>query len=518
MLFITNNQTTEPCLESNYEKYEEQNGQALQISFSSFSFENNIGHDLLDFNVLVEDEDGHQYKVKNITERVNSKDVVATHIYYDLIGNRKYDQFAGNATFDDFANWLFIGTDWSFINEDITGIMNLSTFGNDNFISLLQKLITRFDCEMQILPNKVIRFAKRIGRDNEKQYRYKSNIQSISRNVDTTNVRTRIRAYGAEGLTTLYTSPLSTNPLFGLLDAEPVTDDSITSETQLIQFARDSLNDIPETNIEVSVVDTDGEVGDYVWLIHEELNLEYQVRILSKKTRRDYDASEVEIGNTIRRTIEDAIIDQKTEVKENKEEAEQALGELEEKTDRELATLTVGQNEIRLEVSNVENTLRSEIVQTASSIRLQVEEVDRSVASLEITANQIQSNVTNLQNQTNSSITQLSNSINLKVDKGGVITDINLTPGTATINADKINLNGAVMVNGNITGSSNINISNNISIGNAIYFGSSGLNYIDLSSGNMSFNSWGKFVFNGAIGVDVYGELRVNGKKVLTEA
>ena len=42
------------------------------------------------------------------------------------------------------------------------------------------------------------------------------------------------------------------------------------------------------------------------------------------------------------------------------------------------------------------------------------------------------------------SIEQLDESIQLKVDKGGTITDINLTPGTATINASKINLNGSV--------------------------------------------------------------------------
>lgn len=517
MLAISNAEQSYPILESNYEKYEEQNGTALQISFSSFNFAENIGYDLIDFNVTIEDEDGHQYKVKQLTNTPNSKNVVAPHIYYDLVGHHKYDSFTGNRSFNQFANWLFNGTGWTYENLDVNETLNFNTFGNDNFLQLIQRLIIRFDCEMQILPNKRIRFAKRIGRDEDKQYRFKHNIKEISQSIDTTKVRTRIRATGAEGLTVTYTSPLASNPLFGVLDAEPVKDESITTQNELLAFARLSLNDVPTTNIDASVLDTDGEVGDYVWVIHEQMSLEYQSRILSKRTRRNYQESTVEIGNAKKRTIEDAIIDQKEEVKANAEIAEQAVNDLEEQTNEELARLEVSDNEIRLTVRNTENTLRSEIIQTASSIRLEVQEVDRSVASLEIRADQIQSNVTNLQNNTSSSITQLSNQINLKVDKGGVITDINLTPGVATINADKINLNGAVMVNGSISGATDITVSRNIKIGNALYFGSSGLEFIDISSGNMSFNSFGKFVFNNSIGVDVYGTLRVNGKRVLTE-
>lgn len=538
MLFVTNGNQTEAILESNYEKYEEQNGTAMQISFSSFSFAENAGHELIDFNTLIEDEDGHEYKIKQLTKNANSKTVVATHVFYELVGHRKYDSFTGTNNFNAFANWLFNGTGWTFINVDVNETLAFNVFGNDNFLQLVQRLITKFNCEMQILPGKVIRFAKVIGQDNDKQYRFKNNIKEISENIDTTNVRTRIVATGAEGLAVTYTSPLANNPLFGVLDAEPIKDESIASQSELLELAKLSLNDTPSTNIDASVLDTDGNVGDYVWIIHEEMGLEYQARILSKRTRRDYQESTVEIGNAKKRTIEDALIDQKEEIKANAEKAEADLEGLEEQTNEELARLDISDNEIRLSVQNAENTLRSEIsitatqirsevvdtenrlnstiTQTASNIQLQVNDANNRIATVDIKADQIQSNVTNLANSTSSSITQLSNNINLKVDKGGVITDINLTPGTATINAEKINLNGAVMVNGNITGSSNINISNNISIGNAIYFGSSGLDYIDTSSGNMSFNSWGKFVFNGAIGVDVYGGLTVNGKRVLT--
>jgi len=513
MLIVNNNVTIEPILESNYEKYEEINGTSLQITFDSYKFDSNPNHDLIDFNVTIQDEDGHEYKVKQLTNGINSKSVVATHIFYELIGFRKYGQFVGSHTFEQFANWLFQGSDWTFINNGIADTLNFNTFGNDNFIQLLQRLINRFDCEMKILPNRVIYFERRIGANNDKQYRYKNNIKTISQSIDTSNVRTRIRANGAEGVSAVYTSPLASNPLFGILEAEPFEDSSVTNQSELLELAKSSLNDNPSINIEVSVLDTDGEVGDYVWIIHEDLGLEYQTRILSKTTRRDYEESIVEIGNVTRNTIEDAIINQKEEVKQNKEEAEQAINELEEKTEEDLAVITDGLTEIRLDVRNTENTLRSEIVQTATSIRLQVEEVDRSVASLEITADRIQSNVTNLENNTNSSITQLSNNINLKVDVGGTISDINLSQGSATINADRINLNGAVVVNGNISGATDINVNRNVSIGNALYFGGSlgSVDFIEISGGDMTFNSFGDFMFSG-------GRMYLNGLRVLTEA
>ena len=380
MLTIINGTEALPLLESNYEKYEELNGTALQISFDSYSFQQNTGHDLLQSNVMIQDEDNHIYKVRQITRTTTGKRVLATHEFFDLVGYRINGSFTGNNSFNAYANFIFTGTGWTFQNADINTNANFNTFGNDNFLQLIQRLIIRFDVEFEILPNKVIRFARRIGRREDKQYRVGYNIEQVSESIDTTNVRTVIRANGVEGLTTRYVSPLASNPLFGYLEADPVTDTKITNLSELNDFARRSLNDVPATNIEASVIDTDGEVGDYVYVIHEELGIDIETRILSKITRRDYNQSTVEIGNTKIRTIEDAVIDQKQEVKDNKLETDEAI----EETRQELETET--------------NNIKVEISETANSIRLEVQEVDRSVSSLEIRADQIQSNVTNLEN------------------------------------------------------------------------------------------------------------------------
>ena len=69
------------------------------------------------------------------------------------------------------------------------------------------------------------------------------------------------------------------------------------------------------------------------------------------------------------------------------------------------------------------------------------------VASVMVDGEGVHQQVTSVKNdvvEAQTSIEQLGESISLKVDKGGTIADINLTPGEATINAAKINLNGSV--------------------------------------------------------------------------
>ena len=534
MLLVTNNIDSAPILESDYEKLEEMNAETLSISFNVYKTHNNVGYDLIQPNSRVIDEDDNIYVVKQLTNNAYSKSIVATHEYYELIGSRKPLLSEGIRTFNELMLYVVRDTGWT-IDSDIDDSAYYTNFGDDNVVSLIQKTINRFNVEMKILPGKRLQFRKTIGRNEDKQYRFKNNIKEISQSIDTSGIRTRIEGFGANNLYYQYTSPLVNNPLFGFIDAEPFRDDSITDIGELQRQVRNALNDTPITNIEASVLDTDGEIGDYVWVIHEEIGLEFQSRIISKRTRRDYDESIVEIGNAKKRTIEDVLIDQKVTVDNNATKAEEDLNKVEQETRQELARLDVSDNEIKLSVQNAEDTLRSEIsvtatqirsevvdtenrlnstiTQTASSIQLQVNQTNQSVASLQITSNQIQSNVTNLQNSTQSSITQLSNQINLKVDQGGSITDINLTPGNATINATKINLNGAVIVNGSISGSSNISISNSAAIGNALYFGGfmGSVDFIEVSGGDMTFNSFGNFNFSG-------GTMYSNGLRVLTTA
>lgn len=565
MLIVTNNNQTEAILESNYEKYEEQNGAALRIAFSSFNFAGNIGHELLDYEVTVEDEDGHEYKVKQYQQNGTEKKITAAHIFYELNNAYKYDIYGGTRTLDDFATWLLNGTGWTFENVDIADYAMITNYGEGNVITLLQTLVSAFKCEFKILPNKVIRFAKVIGEDNDLQYRYKYNISDLTQSIDTTSLKTQIRGYGGNNLVYTYTSPLASHDRIGIRIAEPVYDDSILNEVDLIERLKSELPDAPETVIEVKVTDVDGEVGDTVWIIHEELDLSYQTRILSKKTKRHYADSTITVGNTIRKDITDILVSQKATIDENHritrsrfeqtndritlevETIGQSIATLEIRADSIETSVTDLENnmnskitqtasQIRSEVTDIKNNLQSSITQIASQIRLEVSSqvttinnnintTNQNVASLQIRADQIASTVSSQSTEISnlgtrmwsaeSSITQQANQIAQKVSQtdynGRTITSlINQDPYSISINADKINLNGAVIMNGSISGATDIEVQNNVAIGNALYFGGyrGSFDFIK-ASGYMEFQSFGEFRFNG-------GNLYVNGQSVPT--
>ncbi|MEG0260483.1 MAG: hypothetical protein RR651_11470, partial [Lysinibacillus sp.] len=153
----------------------------------------------------------------------------------------------------------------------------------------------------------------------------------------------------------------------------------------------------------------------------------------------------------------------------------------------DLARLEITANQIRSDVIDMGNNLSSSIIQTAAQIRSEVSAqvtsinnqmvtIRSDVSSVTQTASQIQSSVASQQTQINnqgtrityaeSSITQQANQISQKVSQtdytGRTITSlINQDPYAISINADKINLNGAVIVNGNISGATDINVQRN---------------------------------------------------------
>lgn len=500
MLIITNESQTEMLLESNYEKTEELNG-TLQISFNSFSYPQNVGHNLIDFEVSVEDEDGHEYVVKQLGGDRLSKQVVAVHSYFSLADDFKYDLFGGTHTFDEFITFALSGTGWTFVNEDINESVTIPNFGNANPLVLINTLLSAFKCERQILPGKIIRFKKVIGEDNDLQFRYRHNIETLSYSVDTTNLKTQIKGYGANGLVVTYTSPLAAHPRIGVRIAEPIHDDRFTIAESLTEHIKAQLPEAPETNIEVKVSTVDGNVGDFVWLIHEDLNFEYQTRILSKKTKRNYNDSSVEVGNSTIKSITDILISQKTTIDQN---AKQTRSKFEQTNDRitmeveavneSIATIEIRADaieqsvidletntnskitqtatQIRAEITNVNDNLSSSITQTAAQLRTEfnaevttiegnITTINNSISSLTQTASQLQSTISSQQTTVDnlgtrianaeSSITQTANDLTSKVSttdyNGNTIASlINQSATTITLNASKINLLGITYV------------------------------------------------------------------------
>ena len=427
---------------NNYQRLtlnEEING-VFSISITSFYNENNPCHSLLKEESIVHIK-GYDFRVKQIKEYDNVKECTAISTFYDLVNKRQSTIYGGTRTFDQFAAHVFQGTGWIFINKDVTISAFIPNFGVDNVIKLNQIMCDAFECEFEILPNKQVAFANQIGGDHDAQYRYGHNIQALSKSVDTTNMRTRITGYGGNGLEVTYTSPNAET--YGIMDAEPFEDAKLSTEASLLIRAKQELQDYPLTTIELKSLElVDKELGERVWLIYEPLNIEYQTRIMSKKTvvRNGKLVTEsVTIGNTIPRIITDILTSQRVDIDTNNKETQSRFEQTNER--------------ITLGVERIDDSIAAIIID-ADDIKLSVAAVENSVAAISIRADQITVSVATLGDRIGSAESALtfqagviSSKVSMTDITGELIwSKIDQTPTTVKIKADNIELSGITEV------------------------------------------------------------------------
>ncbi|MCT6925409.1 phage tail protein [Metasolibacillus sp.] len=450
------------------------------VSFTTFPHDN-PAYDILQSESVIT-VDGNDFRIKVFNDNAHSKTVTALSIFYDHLKTFKHGTFEGSHTLNNHLNFALGGTGWTFtVDAAIANVTNyIRSFGNDNVVRLVQKICKAHEVEFEILPNKKLHFAKEIGGNNDYQYRYKHNISSIVLQEDTTNLATYIKGFGKDGLTVEYTSPNSS--IFGVREEEPVKDERFTDATALLNYIKSKLQDEPQLAIETTIPELVSRAnGERVWLIYEPLGVEMSTRIL-KQTKVLIDGelitSSVVFGNSLPKSSEDILADHEEKIGDTNEYIDETKEELNEKIEEAegefRSSITQTNERITLEVEQL-NTSIATVDIKADNINLSVNNrITNEVAAINVRANAIELSVSNLEQNTNASISVMQSSINLKVDKGGSITDINLTPGVATINADKINLNGAVMVNGDISGATNINVNRDVLIGNNLYLRGSG--------------------------------------------
>lgn len=552
MIYVKLLEQTEPLNHIQGLAIEKEINGNFQLSLTTFNKENNPGYSLLqeESKIVVED---YEFRVKQMRENRFSKSITAINTFFDLNDERKDDMFAGTKSFVELATWLFEGTEWT-MTTDIDERKYVPNFGNDNIIALVNTLCSVFECDYEILPNKTVHFSKQIGANNDYQYRYKHNIKTLNKTVDTSNVKTFIEGYGANGLYVSYTSPLADNPLFGIRKADPVHDDRFTHANSLLEYIKTKLNDVPAVAMELDVAElTARELGETIWLIYEPMNIELSTRIM-KQTLGIVDGhlitKSVVLGNVLPKSTQDLLIQQKIEIDDSRKEYRSKIEQTNERIslevealDSQIAQLNIRADNIELSVVDLENNLSSKINQTANEIRTEVQaeittingeitSLNNNVSTLIQRADVIQSTVTSHTTEISSlgtrmtsaesNIIQLSNEIDLRVsydDYTGnqIISRINLAPGYATIQASKINLVGAVSVLSDISGnlgsiyagniySANIDITESISIGKSIYMRGNGT--------GVYFDTWSQiYDYDGNMTIEAFNDINYSGRR-----
>lgn len=101
---------------------------------------------------------------------------------------------------------------------------------------------------------------------------------------------------------------------------------------------------------------------------------------------------------------------------------------------------------IGVEIENLDTQTNTLFEVADGRITAEISRAQSAEASLQLSINGIRSSVTNLENYTESQIQQLSSSISFKVSKGSIISEINQSAESVTIDASKINLTGNMIV------------------------------------------------------------------------
>lgn len=413
---------------------EEINGD-FSIRFTSLYTDKNAhSYPLLQEESLV-DLEGQEFRVKRLNESRNRKSIEAQHVFFDLIDHRVYEINGGTKTLEEFFTIALSGTGWTFENVDVDYSRLIPNFGEDNSLSLIRQICNVFECEVKIEPNKHLKIYKEIGTDNDVQFRYKHNIKTLRKNVDTSKLSTVIKGYGGNGLEVTYTSP--NYSLYGERHAEPFRDEKYTIAESLTDRLKQEITDIPEISLELEVIqlDFEAELGDKVWTIYEPMNIEFQQRVMTMRKFPFSNKTPIVTLSNKKATLTDSLSQTKIEVKENQKETSSKICQT---NDR-----------ITLEVETLNESIAAVDIK-ADEIILSVEEVENSVAAVNIRADNITLSVQSLDSRVGSaesSISVQAGLISSKVSYGDVVSAIEQSPESIKISASKIELNGITKVN-----------------------------------------------------------------------
>lgn len=424
---------------NNFEMYEELDG-GFTLSFTSFNHVDNPGHNLITQEGFIE-YDGYKFRIKQLRKQMNSIQVSCLSTYYDNFDKYKYDIYGGTHTLGEFMTYVLDGTGWTWVAENIdtskTWLFKetnpdsskiIFNFGQNNVIRLMDQLKTTFKFELRIDRGNQVTISDKLGPDNDVQYRYRHNVVSLTESIDTTKLKTYIEGFGANDLHVTYTSPYSENPGIGIRHAEPIYDNSYTNSDLLLEHIKKQLTDHPESSIELGDVSLlDKAIGERVWLIHERMGIEYQIRVVAKRIKIPNTLSSVILGTYTpqSKSIGNLLATQKVDIDRNNLIFKSRIEQTNEKILLEVTSRQTGD-------TDTYNNSVSYIEQTATSIR---SEVTTETTRLDGRVD-----------SANSLISQQASEILLRVRKDGVISSINQTAESIRIEASKINLVGAVTI------------------------------------------------------------------------
>lgn len=253
--------------------------------------------------VITEPETGKKFRILQPTcVSVGDKlqyTVTCTSVAYDLHANYVESTLTGTQTLTACLNLITSGTDFSYeISGTFANYEFSETFGGAYADDLLSNLASDFDFEYYF-DNYKIYIKSTIGTSGTFLFVDNQNASKIQRQEDYSTITTYIKGYGKENdsdsdsstttysTTAEYTSPAKS--IYGLIDAEPYSSDSITQYDTLLAKLKEEIHDYPDVQYTMSYTDfinsvqgftNDFTPGNYGWL-RDRFGTDISVRVQS---------------------------------------------------------------------------------------------------------------------------------------------------------------------------------------------------------------------------------------------
>ncbi|MBZ5203190.1 phage tail protein [Planomicrobium chinense] len=234
---------------------------------------------------------GEPYIIKKVQEksvgRVSIKTAEAVHSFFDdMINSFQYETFTGSQTFAAALQRVFGPTAYSFSIVDSFTAEQFENFGSDNCLALFQKVLERYGAEFEVIGMRVY-LKRKIGQDTGFQLRWKHNIKSIEKQVDTEGLATIIRGFGGTpndaGKYPIEREYRSNVELFGELHASAVYNESLSTVAGMDAHLAKTLVSEPQLSITVDISTVDGVVkneGDRGYIFYDPMKIKVEARVV----------------------------------------------------------------------------------------------------------------------------------------------------------------------------------------------------------------------------------------------
>jgi len=296
--------------------------------------------------------------VKEVTSGQTKKTLTAEHIFYQRmkLRNRIYTTITGSRTPKELLDFVLKDTGYTLV-LDTTNLpekIDVENFGNNNPLALLQELVTtKMQAEFDYSDTQVF-VSSEIGRVTDKQFRHEYNIDSPSKEIDTTNLRTYIKGFSTQNAdgsyyyVADYTSPLA--EVYGILIADPLYDDQYKSSASLKEACKQTLTDTIDFTIQLTATQLeemdlrDVQKGDYLWCIIDPFDIDIRVRVVDIEDYEDENKAPLFTLGKVKRKASALIADFR--------EATKAVNNIYDSTTKKLKPTAIDGSKISVSLAN----------------------------------------------------------------------------------------------------------------------------------------------------------------------